>query len=154
RALAGELLALAEETGDPGLRLQARQAGTIVALCEGDPATARRHMEAAALLYDPDRHRTLTFQIGLDPGVPCLAFGAVALWLLGEGPEAVARSRDAVRLAREVSQPSTLALALHFAAMLYQFSGDHAAVTEFASESLAIAVEHRFAFWQAGATVL
>ena len=38
--------------------------------------------------------------------------------------------------------------------MLHQFRGDPAAVRELAAEALTIAVEHRFAFWQAGATVL
>ena len=152
--LAGELLALAEQSGDPALVLQGRQAGSVVALCAGDPGAARRHMEAAAALYDPGRHRGLTVQYGQDPGVACLAFGAVALWLLGEPDEASARSREAVRLAREGSQPSTLALALHFAAVLHQFRQDPAAVREYAGQSLAVAVEHRFAFWQAGATVL
>jgi predicted ATPase len=152
--LAGELLALAEQSGDPAILLQARQAGAVVALCRGEPATTRRHMEAALKLYDPGRHRTLTFEFGQDPGVACLAFGAVALWLLGEPKEAAARSRDAVRLARDGSQPSTLALALHFAGMLHQFRSDPAAVREFAAEALAVAVEHRFAFWQAGATIL
>ncbi len=152
--LAGELLVLAEQVADPALILQARQAGSVVALCAGDPAETRRHMRAAAALYDPARHRTLTFRFGQDPGVACLAFGAVALWLLGEPEEAAARSRDAVRLARDSSQPSTLALALHFAAVLHQFRGEPNAVREFASAALAVAVEHRFAFWQAGATVL
>jgi predicted ATPase len=154
RHLASELLTLAEQSGDPALVLQARQAGAVVAMCAGDPVATRRHMEAGVRLYDPDRHRHLTFKYGQDPGVACLAFGAVGLWLHGESREAVARSRDAIRLARGGSQPSTLALALHFAAMLHQLRGDPAAVREFASESLAIAVEHRFAFWQAGATVL
>jgi hypothetical protein len=126
----------------------------VVALCAGNPAATRRHMRAAAGLYDPARHRTLTFRYGQDPGVACLAFGAVALWLLGEPDEAAARSRDAVRLAREGSQPSTLALALHFAAVLHQFRGEPDAVREFAAEALAVSVEHRFAFWQAGATAL
>ena len=152
--LAGELLTLAEESGDRELVLQAQQASAIVALCAGDPTNARQHAEAGARLYDPGRHRTLTFQFGQDPGVACLAFGAIALWLLGESREAVARSRDAVRLAREGCQPSTLALALHFAAMLHQFREDSSAVREFAAEALAVSVEHRFAFWQAGATVL
>jgi predicted ATPase len=152
--LAGELLAFAEQAGDPALVLQARQAGAVVALCAGEPAAALRHADAARSLYDPSRHRHLTFRFGQDPGVACLAFGAAALWLLGEEREALARSRDAVRLAREGSQPSSLALALHFAAVLHQFRGDPAAVREAASESLALAVEHRFAFWQAGAMVL
>jgi predicted ATPase len=152
--LAGELLALAQQSGDTALILQARQAAAIVALCAGEPATALNHAESGARLYDPDRHRNLTFQFGQDPGVACLAFGAVALWLVGDEREATARSRDAVRLARDGSQPSTLALALHFAAMLHQLRGDPEAVREYASESLAISVEHRFAFWHAGATVL
>jgi predicted ATPase/predicted Ser/Thr protein kinase len=152
--LAGELLALAEQSGDPALVLQARQAGAVVALCRGEPAATHRHAEEAAKLYDPARHRTLTFEFGQDPGVACLAFGAVAQWLLGEPKEAAARSRDAVRLAREGSQPSTLALALHFAAVLHQFRGDATAVREIAAEALAVSIEHRFAFWQAGATVL
>src|SRR4029079_5849643 len=84
----------------------------------------------------------------------CLAFSAVAIWLLGEPDEAAARSRAAVGLAREGSQPSTLVLALHFAAMLHQFRQDPAGVREYAGQTLAVAVEHRFAFWQAGATVL
>jgi len=152
--LAGELLALAEQEGEAALVLQARQAGAIVALCAGEPAVARDHMEAAARLYDPARHATLTFQFGQDPGVACLAFGAVALWILGDEAAADARSREAVRLARDGSQPSTLALALHFAAVLNQFADRPAAVRECAAESLAVAVEHQFAFWQAGATVL
>ena len=111
-------------------------------------------MEAAAALYDPAQHRHLTFQFGQDPGVACLAFGAVALGLLGEEKEALARSRDAIRLARDGSQPSTLALALHFAGVLHQFRGDAPAVREAASEALVVSIEHRFAFWQSGATIL
>jgi len=152
--LAGELLTLAEQSGDAALVLLARQAGTIVALCAGDPIAARRHAGAGARIYDPDRHRNLTFQFGQDPGVACLAFGAVAQWLLGDEREALAGSRDAIRLARDGSQPSTVALALYFAAMLHQFRGDVAAVRELAAEALAVSVEHRFAFWQAGSTVL
>src|SRR5262249_40643525 len=51
-------------------------------------------------------------------------------------------------------QLSTLALALHFAAVVAQFRQDPAGVRESAGQALAVAVEHRFAFWQAGATVL
>jgi predicted ATPase len=152
--LAGELLSLAQQLGDAALVLQAHQAGAVVALCAGDPTATRRHMEAAVRLYDPGRHCALTLQFGHDPGVACMAFGAVALWLLGHTAEAKARSHEAVRLARSGSQPNSLALALHFAAVLHQLADDHAAAREFATETMALAVEHQFAFWQAGATVL
>ncbi|HSQ57130.1 MAG TPA: AAA family ATPase, partial [Gemmata sp.] len=152
--LAGELLALAEQLGDAALALQAHQAGAVVALCAGEPTATRRHMEAALRLYDPGRHAPLTFTFGQDPGVACQAFGAVALWLLGHPEEARSRSEEAVRIARAGSQPSSLALALHFAGVLHQFADNPAVVRESASEALAVAVEHQFAFWQAGATIL
>jgi predicted ATPase len=152
--LACELLALAEQAGDPSLVLQARQAGAMVALCVGEPAGTRRHMEAVFNLYVPDRHRILAYQFGHDPGVATMAFGAVALWLLGEPVQAMAQIREAIQLARKGSQPNTMAMAMHFAAVLHQFRGDPGGVREHASESLAIAIEHRLAFWHSGATVL
>ena len=154
RLLADELLALAAESGDEALVLQAYQAGAVVALCMGEPRRTRDLMNAAVALYDPKRHRALASEFGQDPGVACLAFGAVALWLLGDADAAAARSRDAVHLARDARQPSTLALALHFAAMLAQLRGESPAVRELAGEGLAVSIENGFAFWQAGATVL
>jgi adenylate cyclase len=154
RELAGQLYALAKHARDPALLLQTHQAQAVTSLCLGDPVATRWHMEQALSLYDPRRHFTHTFHYGQDPGVACQAFGAVALWLLGEPGEAVRRSAEAVRLARELSQPSTLALALHFAAMLHQYRRDAAAVLRATEEVIELATEHGFSFWLAGSTVL
>jgi predicted ATPase len=105
-------------------------------------------------LYDPKRHYALTFLYGQDPGVACLSFGSVAQWLLGQPDQAVQTSGKAVRLSREQSQPSSLALALHFAAMLRQCRREAMATQECAETALAISTEHGFSFWQAGGTIL
>ena len=47
-----------------------------------------------------------------------LAMGAVALWLLGDEASAVRESNRAIEIARRTLQPSSTAMALHFAAML------------------------------------
>ena len=109
----------------------------------------------AVALYDPAPAPAPDVPVRPGPrgGVPGVR-GGRAVAARASRRRRSARSRDAVRLARDGSQPSTLALALHFAAVLHQFRGDPAAVREFAAEALAVAVEHRFAFWQAGATVL
>src|SRR5262249_13354891 len=73
---ADELLALARQLNDPDLALQAHQALGITALCRGLPAEALRHVEQAAALYDPVRHRSHAFLFGQDPGVICKGFGA------------------------------------------------------------------------------
>ena len=84
----------------------------------------------------------------------CLAFGAVALWLLGYPDQAVQRSREAVALGRESGHPTTLALALYFAAMLRQYRREGPAVQGSAEATLAIATEHGFSFWLASGLVM
>ena len=108
------------ESGDDALLLQAHQAASVTALCLGQPAVALGHMEEAATIYDPARHAGNTERFGQDPGVSTMAFGAVAQCLLGRPQEAVATSGRAIELARQSGQPSSLALAMHFAAMLHQ----------------------------------
>jgi predicted ATPase len=154
RALAEQLFAQAGRVADPALVLQSHQALAVTSLCLGEPAATRRHMEQGTALYDPERHRAHTPLYGQDPGVACLAIGAVALWLLGYPDQALQRSHEAVALSRELGQPSTLALALHFAAMLRQYRREGRAVQASAEATTAVATEHGFSFWLAGGQVM
>src|SRR5262249_11956440 len=153
RERAGQLFTLAQGAQDPAQLLQARQALAVTSLCLGDPPATREPMEQGVALYDPQRHRSHTHLYGQDPGVACLAFGAVALWLLGYPDQAVERSRQAVDLGGHLGQPSTLALALHFAAMLRQYRREVLAVQGNADATTAIAAEQRLFFWLAGGLV-
>jgi DNA-binding winged helix-turn-helix (wHTH) protein/tetratricopeptide (TPR) repeat protein len=152
RGMCDELLALAAD--DLSLRLQAHQAMCVTHLCLGDPRTTIKHMELAAKIYDPSLHAGNTQVFGQDPGVATLAFGAVALCLTDRPEEALSASERSLDLARRLRQPSSLALALHFAAMLHQLSGDAAETDRCAREAIAIAAEEGFSFWRAGGLVL
>jgi predicted ATPase len=154
RELAERLFRLAQDAQDPVQLLQARQALAVTFLCLGEPAATREHMEQGVALYDPKRHQGHTFLYGQDPGVACRAFGAVALWLLGYPDQAVRHSRDAVALGGELGQPSTLALAQHFAAMLRQYRREVPAVRESAEATTAIATEHGLSFFRACGQVM
>jgi predicted ATPase len=154
RELAERLFSLAQGARDPAQLLQARQALAVTTLCLGDPAATREHMEQGIALYDPRRHQGHTLRYGQDPGVACRAFGAVALWLLGYPDQAERRSREAVALSGELGQPSTLALALHFAAMLRQYRREVPPVRGSAEAALAIATEHGLSFWRACGQVM
>jgi predicted ATPase len=145
--LAEQLLTLAQSDQDPDQLLQARQALVVSFLGLGSPAAAREHMELGMALYDSKRHGSHTGLYGQDPGVTCLAFGAVALWLLGYPDQAVGRSREAIALSRELGQPSSLALALYFGAVLQQYRRDGPRVQESAEAIMAVAKEHEFSFW-------
>jgi predicted ATPase len=154
REMAERLFSLAQGAQDPAHLLQACQALTVTSLCLGEPAATREHMEQGIALYDPKRHQGHTLVYGQDPGVACRAIGAVALWLLGYPDQAVEHSRAAVALGRELGQPSTLALALHFAAMLRQYRREVPAARENAEATRAIATEHGLSFWRACGQVM
>ncbi len=151
--LADELHGLAKRQGDADLELQAQQALGITALCRGEPLAAVRHVEQAAVLYDPARHRTHAFLFGQDPGVICKAFGAVALWLLGYPDQAQRQGDEAITMSLDQS-PNSQSVALHFASMVHQLRGEAKTARRRADASCAIAGEHGFSFWMAGGNVL
>jgi predicted ATPase len=151
--MADELLTLAKRNNDPDLALQAYQALGMTAFCRGEPAAAVRHVNQAAALYDPNRHRTHAFLFGQDPGVICKGFGAVALWLLGYPDQAERQSEAAVHMSRGLS-PTSQAVALHFAAMLHQLRRDGARARVYAEATAAVAAEHGLLFWRAGSAVM
>lgn len=154
RELAEELRVLAGQENKPALLLQAQQALTVTALCRGESAEALRHMELAASFHDPAHQQDHSNQFGQDPRVACKAFGAVALWLAGFPDKARRQSAEAVRLGRDLAQPSSQALALHFAAMLHQLCRDGKRAGECADACRAIADHHGYAFWRAGASIM
>jgi predicted ATPase len=78
----------------------------------------------------------------------------VALWLLGYPDQAVQRSNDAVALGRELGQPGSLALALHFAAVLRQYRREVLAVQASAEAATGVTTEYGLSFWLAGSLVL
>jgi predicted ATPase len=154
RALAEELHALAQKRRDRSLMLQSHQAYAVTALCQGEPAATRDHMDRCEALYDPGLHQSQMVRFGQDPGVACKAFGAVALWLLGYPDRALQKISEAEALAHRLSQPSSEALAFHFAGMLHQCRRDPLAVLASADRSLAISADLGFSFWRAGGMVL
>ena len=147
-----ELLALAE--GNDSLMLQAHQAMCVTHLCMGRPEVTCEHMKRAAAIYNPQLHARNTEAFGQDPGVATLAFGAVALWLRGCTQDAMQASEQALSLADRLRQPSSRALAMHFAGMLHQCRGDAEQTMRFAQAAMQVAEEEGFSFWRAGGLIL
>jgi predicted ATPase len=152
--LAEQLFALGQTAQDSAQIIQARLALSVTFLSLGEPAATREHAEEGVALYDPTRHSSQTYVYGQDPGVGCLAFGAVALWLLGYPDQAVERSREAIALGAELGHPTSHALALYFATMVRQYCRAAPAVQEIAEATTAIAVEHGLSLWRANGLIM
>jgi predicted ATPase len=154
RELTQQLVALAHSAQDADQLLQARLAQAITSFSLGEQAASREYLEQAIALYDRNRHSSHTDLYGQDPAVVCLAFGAIALWLLGFPDQAVERCREAVSLGKELRHPGSLALAMYFTAMLRQYRREGSAIQGSADAITAIANEHGLSLWMAGGLIM
>jgi predicted ATPase len=78
----------------------------------------------------------------------------MALWMLGYPDQALERTRQALRLAQELSQPWTLAVALGYAAVVHALRGDRQAVHGRAGAAIHLATEQGFPSWVARGMML
>jgi predicted ATPase len=152
--LAEQLLRLAQAQPDSAPLLLAHYQLAMVLFFRGEPASAHSHHTQALAIYTPQEHRTLALRYGLDLGVASHSYLAWELWQLGYPDQALQRSREARRLAQEVSHPHSLAAALNWAAFLHQHRQEAPAAHEQAAAPTTLATEQGFAFRLALSTVL
>jgi TOMM system kinase/cyclase fusion protein len=154
RALAEQLLQLADSIQDPALLLEAHRPLGQTLFDLGEFVPARAHLDQAIALYDPQQHRSNVFRYGHDARVACLCHVSKALWCLGAPDDALQRGHEALTFAWELSHPQSLAFALFFTAMLHQFRRERPAVQERVEALMALSTEQGFPYWLAMATIL
>ena len=153
--LAEQLLRRAQSAHDPALLLYARYALGVVSFRMGEFLLAREHFETAISLYDPQRHRPLiSHYLVADAGVICLSYAAWTLWHLGYPDQALKRGNEALRSARALSLPLSLAFAEVFFVILLQYRREASAAQEPAECVVALCAEHEFPDWLGQATGL
>lgn len=154
--LCERLLALAEQSADAGLKLQAHHASWATSFGLGKLADTRRHAEAGLALYDAKIHQAMASSYGNHDAAICARyFTALALALAGEDGGARAMADAAVAAARGLNDPFSLALALYFASVTAQLLGDTALAARQAEASWQLAAEHDLAMpkaWSMGIT--
>jgi predicted ATPase len=154
RELGETLLRLAQHAHDPALAVVAHYALGVTWLFLGALPAARLHLEEGIARYTPDQRRAPVFRMGQDPGVVCRANAARTLWLLGYPEQALARLREAMALAHELSHPFSLAWARCMAAIASQYRRDVPATYEHAEAAVALSTEQGFPLYVAYGTSL
>jgi predicted ATPase len=145
RQLAQQCMALAERGGDAAQLVRTSAMLGQVRFYQGELSEARGDVERGIALYRSGRYHPRA--TGPDSLAVCLAYGAWALWLLGFPDQALARSHEALALARERAHPHDLAATLHYANVLDQLRRDGGAVAARAEHLIALASEHGFPLW-------
>ena len=154
REIAEEFLRLSERLPYPGLAMRGHVAMQTTFFHLGEFARAREHFEKAFSLYDPERHRDDAFFYSQNPGVIMRCHDAWALWFLGQPDQALARIKEALTLARDLTEPHGLAHALFFAAILHQLRREEPMAQEHAESVISFSREHGLVMYQAMATIV
>ena len=114
--------------------------------CLGQLSRAHAHVEQGIHLYDPQQHHALAFRYGtFDPGVACLTFAGLTLWLLGYPDQALKRANEALTLAQHLGHPYTLARGLHYTTFLHQLRREWQVVSERAATVITVATAQQIA---------
>jgi predicted ATPase len=134
--------------GDRDFLLQAHHALWACLFAVGEHAAAHSHVEQGLALYVPEHHSSHVFSYaGHDAKVCGLSWDGPALWCLGYPDQALRRNREALALARGLSHPVSLTLALKWLATVHQLRREEGAVQEWAEAAIALASEQRLALW-------
>jgi len=119
------------------------------AVCVGKPAEALRHFEIAARVTTG-----ASVSVGTRTDVHGLAWSAHAHWLLGHDELALSSSHEAVRMARSIDHPYSLAVALAYAAITHQLRGDRPALRGAVTELAELCDRFGFSYYREWALVL
>lgn len=153
--LGEQLLSLARQAQDSTLLLQAHNALGTTLYHRGDFPAAREQMANSVAAYQAEQHSSLAFLYGgEDPGVVCVCFLALTLWMLGYPDQAERQLHEAESLARSLKQPFSLADAYGFAAVFYQYRRQPLETLERAETLLTLAEVEGFPYWHAAGLML
>jgi len=151
--LCARLLALAEKSGDTGLRLQAHHATWSTSFARGELAEVCAHAEAGLALYDAKTHQAMASIYGNhDASVCARNLMAWALALAGDEERARAMADNALAVAKNLNDPFSLALTLQNKSAMAQVLGDVALAAENSAACIRIATEHNFSMQRAYGT--
>ncbi|OCP19692.1 MULTISPECIES: adenylate/guanylate cyclase domain-containing protein [unclassified Ensifer] len=147
RDLGKRLLALAQQTSDPVLVVEASYALGITCSWLGEFASAWQHFEHGISQYDVAQHRAHLALYGQDGGPICLCRGGMALWYLGHEDRALELMAKALAMTAKLGHTFSRAYVLTWAAILHVHRRDVAKAQEAAELASAFAAEHEFPFW-------
>jgi hypothetical protein len=152
--VARQLLAVAERTGDPAIRVEAQ-----LFLGTGAAFTSRiddgiPELEASVAWWQAHPYESTHHRLGPDPRVSTLTALSLLGWWQGRLDTSLRRSLETLDLAHRLGHPSTSGYALHHASLLRLWRGEPAAARELAVQVIELSDEHEMHIWNAVGTVV
>jgi class 3 adenylate cyclase/tetratricopeptide (TPR) repeat protein len=143
-----EAIDLARRIGDPSLLVQAYHFAGVSTFHLGAFQIAHDWLQQSLESGD-SRACFHSDAYGINMGVFCHAYIGHCEWHLGYLDRALKTAERALSLAREVSHPFSIALALAYLAMLHQFRHDPESALKTAEEARGFCQQYRFDYYRA-----
>jgi predicted ATPase/class 3 adenylate cyclase len=154
RKLGERVLSLGQETDDADSCMLGHWMLGCIQFWQGEFSDTRHHLEQASSLYDHSGQRVKTLALQIDPGVNALFHLGWTLWILGYPEQAVSTSDRAITIARELSQPFALSMALFFACETRACFGHDAGTQALREELHALCAKYGLEYMSSCANVL
>jgi class 3 adenylate cyclase/predicted ATPase/ABC-type lipoprotein export system ATPase subunit len=154
RAVAQELLALAQKSNDTTALLMGHRILGMSLFMLGELKAAKTELEKAIALYDPQVHAPMAVVFSQDFKSTAQAYLGLATVLFGDAESGTAYSRDAVDYAQELRHPHTICYVLSFLAGAYLVAGNPRAAFPVAERTVVQSNEYGFPQWAAGGLML
>jgi class 3 adenylate cyclase/predicted ATPase len=151
--LTKQRLVLAQELAEPALEMLVHENFGTLDYWVGQYERALASLRRAQALYEPKGGRRMRLMYGTDSAVVCASYEGHSLWFRGYPDQALRVDDHAVRIARELGEAHSLALALAFAAGLRINRREPEETLRFAEEVIAISTEQQLAQWKGSGLV-
>lgn len=151
--LVEEVIALAKRSAEPALLAEADHFAGMVAFHLGQFQSARDRLEKSAQAGEHRGHHHSEVY-GINMSVLCCAYMSHCDWNLGYPVRSLKIAEKGLALAREISHPISIALALNYLGMLHQFRREPDAALKAAAESRNICTEYRFDYYGAWSSLV
>jgi predicted ATPase len=152
--IAERIYSLAQKQNDPAPIMGACTALAANHCYLGDDfEIARQYALRGVEIWRSGRVQTLIEEMMASP-VVCLIYEALSEWYLAETASSQASRAEAISLAKELNDMSSLAFALYVGCILARFERNPAEVERLVSDLIELSTRYNFAFWLPGANVL
>ncbi len=152
--LGKQLLELAEEHGDPGIKVEALTVYGANTAFIGDIPKGLEYLDEAIELFTRAGAAGEPFRLGPSAGVVPFTTSAFLLWLTGHPDRARRRAAEGLEVAKQLNHPYTLAYARFHVGLLELWHQQVQNTLEHAAAVLEIAEEHDYEVWKAVGCVL
>ena len=151
--LSGELLSLAEQSGETARQLMARRVAGTTNCGLGKYQAAREHFARGLDLYDPSDHDHYVLLYGEDPGLFCYMYSAWTDDWLGHRNQALSWLKRGLQVARDQANQYSLSIVLVLSAFVYIGRREPEEARLCAEEAILVSQEQGVAQWLAIAQV-